>query len=168
MAGKRKSLRDQIENRAAHQGIALRELWKWVLDAISSDALVPVLPADCPSLDTKFKLGGQSLTLRTVIKRVLPTIDSYGPPNGDWTKVLEFDDAPFDKWLRGALEDQRMSVHPKRRAGRKATLQDKVRSFIQEKYPSLGVPYKRIADDFRAEKGIPVSERTIGRALGGK
>jgi hypothetical protein len=82
-----------------------------------------------------------------------------------------FDVAAFDNWLKNALKDGRMPVHPKRHAGAKPNLRREVARFAAQKYgypiPS-GVPYKQIADDFKLEKGKSVSVRTVGRALGAK
>ena len=162
MAGERENLRDLIESRAADHGVPLRKLWKWTLQAILSDVIAPILP-EGKSLDVPFPHGGRSLTWRTVIKTVLPTIDSYGPPGHDWTGTLMFDVAGFDMWLKSALKDRRMPVHPKRRAGAKQTRREKVKLFIEEKYPSgipPGVTYKQIANE------LGVSERTVRRAYG--
>ncbi|MFZ2077897.1 MAG: hypothetical protein WAV38_14850 [Xanthobacteraceae bacterium] len=163
MAGERKSLRDMIESKAAQHGVASRELWKLALNAILDDVLMPILPADCSSLDKEFNHGGQRINLRKVIRRVLPTIDSYGPPNSDWTRCLEFDDAPFEKWLRGALKDQQLPAHPKRRAGAKPTPREMAK--LYEKYQSeipSGVTFKQIANE------LGISERTVRRAYGRK
>jgi hypothetical protein len=60
-----------------------------------------------------------------------------------------FDVAAFDNWLKSALKDGRMPVHPKRHAGAKPNLRREVARFAAQKYgypiPS-GVPYKQIAD----------------------
>jgi hypothetical protein len=160
MAGESESLRDLIESRAATHGVAPRRLWKWVLDAIVQDIIVPIFP-DEMSLDTEYDHGGGLLTWRRAIRRVLPTIDSYGPPRWMWT--LMFDVVGFDRWLKNALKDQRIPVRPKRRAGPKLTAREKAKLYI-EKYPSgiipPGVTYKQIANE------LGVSERTVRRAYG--
>lgn len=170
MAAERENLRDLIESRAAEHGVPLRKLWKWTLRAILSDVITPIFP-EGKSLDVPFCHGGRSLTWRTVIKTLLPTIDGYGPLDSNWTTQMQFDVASFDRWLTTTLETQGIPNHPKRAAGRKRRLRKRLASFIAEQYP-LGVPAgitrKKIATDFNAATGICASERSVGRAVGRK
>jgi hypothetical protein len=168
MAVGQESLRDLIETGAARHNQATRTVWKLALDAVARGMLSPALP-EGQSLDTPFDHGGMPLTWRKVVSRALHAIDRHEPSEDNWAKTLCFDCVVFEKWLIGALKNLRISIRPKRRAGRKPTLVETVASFIQEKFPTgrpPGVTAKMIARDFKAEKGVSVSERTVGRAEG--
>ena len=166
MAGEQTSLRDLIESRAAYYGVATRTLWKWALDVIAKDVLRPVLP-EGQTLDTEFSHGGMSkLTLREVIKEAERAIERYDPSNDNWAKTLMFDPAGFDSWLREILQAQRIAVRPKRPAGRKRTVREKVALFIDENYAGAIPGDKTIVRDIKTKIGLSVSERTIRRALG--
>ncbi len=101
MSANQESLRDLIESRAARDGIALRKLWGWTLDAIARGVLVPTLPEGI-SLDTP--LGG-SLTWRKLIDGALAAIEGRSnPSNYNWARVPTFEPAAFDNWLDSVLQ----------------------------------------------------------------
>jgi hypothetical protein len=109
------------------------------------------------------------LTLRGVIRNTWRAIERYDPSNDNWAKTLMFDPARFEGWLKKVLLTHHIAIHPKRPAGRKKMKRDEVASFIAKNYPDgvpAGITGKTIARDIQAKTGLPVSERTVRRALG--
>jgi hypothetical protein len=160
-----RNLPDLIEDNAAWYGIAPRKLWRWALDAIANDVLVPAFPAG-QSLDGKYPLGGMPWTLGKIVRTAHKAIDSYRPSNDLWAKSLMFDPDQFDRWLRKVLRDHEIPVIPKRAAGRKKTKREKISAFIAESYPDDIPADKTVVRDFEAKFKDSVSERTVRRARG--
>jgi hypothetical protein len=162
------SLPDLIEDSAARYDIAPRKLWSWALDAIIKGELRPALPIG-QTLDTLFSHGGMLLTLRSIIK-ARRDMERYDPSCEGWAKMLLFNPAHFDKWLRKVLRTKNIPVHPKRTAGAPKTKVETVARFIAS-YPHgtipAGMTYKEVARDIKQKfPRLSVSERTIRRALG--
>jgi hypothetical protein len=158
------SLPDLIEDSTAQYGIAPRKLWNWSLDAVAKGALRPAFPE---SLDTEINHGGMRLTYRKIIE-ARRKIKRYDPQNINWAENLIFSPVEFDSWLKKALLAHNIPAHPKRLAGRKNTLRERLALFIAETYPDgvAGVLAKSICRDFEAQAGLRVSDRTVRRALG--
>jgi len=171
MADDQASLRDLVETCAARHGLAQRLLWKWALDAIVRNELVPIF-SDGSSLDTKLEHSGRLLSWREIINIVLPSTDRNVPTNEFWANNLIFAAAGFDNWAANAIKRSGAPVHPKRPAGAKRkTPRDELASFIHATYglPLSGsITYNKIATDFEAKTGVYVKERTVARALGRK
>jgi hypothetical protein len=165
-----RDLPDLIEDAAAEYGIGHRKLWGWALDAIATNVLGPIFP-EGQSLDTEFNHGGMPWTLRKTVRRAHSAIDRYLPSRDLWAKSLRIDPREFDRWLKKVLRAHNIPVHPKRPAGRKATLRERVASFIDENYAPGAIPgSETVARDFEQKEGgrQRVSERTVRRALGRK
>jgi hypothetical protein len=95
MSRKQESLRELVESRAAWHGRAPLTLWRWTLNAIVQNALVP----GGLSLDAEFNWGGMPLTWRRVIAAALARIDRVNPSTINWTSEITIEPAVFDKWL---------------------------------------------------------------------
>jgi hypothetical protein len=166
MPGEKASLRDLVRSRAASCGLVSETIWKLVLEGILQNLITPIFPEDV-SLDTVFNSSGASLlTWRSVINHALQHVDRFDPARYPWTRELMFDAAAFDRWLKSAL---RREPRSKRRAGAKPSKREKLEAFLEKKYQSeipAGVTYKEIANDFYAETGVQVNERTVRRAFG--
>jgi hypothetical protein len=171
MPDKQASLCELVEDNSARYGIAPRRLWKWALDAIATDILKPTFPEGY-SIDGKFDYGGRALTLRERVATASASFDRIEKDISSWwwfKSLFFFNAIQFETWVKKTLRAHRMAVAPKRAAGRKANIRESVKSFIAEKYPHdlpAGVTYKSIVQDLKNSKGLCVSERTVGRALG--
>jgi hypothetical protein len=164
------TLPNLIEDSADRYDIRPRKLWRWALDAILKGALRPMLSEE-QTLDTEFSHGGMGpLTLRRIIE-VRRDIQRYDSSYVAWANVLKFNPASFENWLKSALRDQSIPVHPKRRAGATQMKRERAASYIAEKYGDrvpAGITIKGIVRDIKARIGLSVSERTVLRALGRK
>jgi hypothetical protein len=164
----RESLCDLIETRSAQHCIGRRKLWEWTLTAIRDRVLIWEFPDD---VEPDPQMAHVEM-VRTACIGALPAIKSGSDPSKWWwCRRLMISPAAFDKWLKEVLRNNKFPPRAKRSAGAKPTPREKIKEFVDGKYPKglpPGVTYKDVAKAAEGTVGRIVDVRTVSRALGGK
>jgi hypothetical protein len=133
MPANQESLRDLVESRAAAVGAAPRKLWGGVLDAITRNEPLLVLPDSMP-LNIPFDHGGMRVTWRTVLLNALRALDRFDPSDYYWARQLMLNPASFDTWLNlwwQALDRPEASQLPIRKRARSMDVRRVVQKYAE-------------------------------------
>jgi hypothetical protein len=158
---------DLIETRSASHGITRRRLWVLTSDAVLKGELELNFSAAVQPDPNNPEIA------RAAIARARWAIEHGGADPADWTwaRRLVISPVAFDKWLKQALRNLQFPARPKRRAGAKKTLREKLKEFMEETYggdPPEHITNKDIAIAARHRVGKIADERTVRRARGRK
>jgi hypothetical protein len=150
MSRKQESLRVLIESRAVLHGIVPRALCRWALEAIAQDTLPLVLPEGV-SLDT---VDGVGRTLRSMILRLLPGIESIDPFKFGWVRHLKCNPNEFDRWLNVETKASSLKISrlPMRKRPPDALVRRVVQNYVNEEQSTgLGTAIPRMWDHVKKE-----------------